>query len=77
MEPLTHLSKAIHGRVSVLHVAICLIPICTVAICCVAHWVLHALVAGVANGEKVNQTNNQLTVGSALLLDKLNVGSGL
>jgi hypothetical protein len=77
MEPLAHLSKAIHGHVSVLPVAICLIAICTVAICRVARWVLHALVVGVANRERVNQTNNQLIVGSALLLDELNVGSGL
>ena len=76
MEPLAHLSKAIHGRVSVLPVAICLIAICTVAICRVAHWVLHALVVGVANRERVNQTNNQLIVSRALLLDELNVGGG-
>ena len=77
MELLAHLSKAIQGRVSVLPVAICLVTICTVAICRVARWVLHALVVGVANQERVNQTNNQVIVGSALLLDKLNVGGGL
>ncbi len=77
MEPLAHLSKAIHGHVSVLAVAICLAAICTVAICCVARWVLHALVVGVANGERVNETNNQLIVSSTLLLDELNVGGGL
>ena len=64
MEPLAHLSKAIQGHVSVLPVAICLVAICTVAICRVARWILHALVVGVANRERVNQTNNQLVVGS-------------
>ena len=77
MEPLAHLLMAIHGHVSVLPVAICLVAICTVAICRVACWVLHALVVGVANGERVNQTNNQLIVGSTLPLDKLNVGGCL
>jgi hypothetical protein len=77
MEPLAHLSKAIHGHVSVLPVAICLVAICTVAICRVAPWVLHALVVGVANGERVNQTNNQIIVGRPLLLDELNVSGGL
>ena len=77
MELLAHLSKAIHGHVSVLPVAICLITICTVAIRRVTQWVLHALVVGVANGERVNQANNQLIVGRPLLLDELNVGGGL
>ena len=77
MEPLAHLSKAIQGHVSVLPVAICLVAICTVAICRVARWILHALVVGVANQERVNQTNNQLVVGSALLLDELNFGGCL
>ncbi len=61
MEPLAHLTKAIHGRVSVLPVAICLVSICAVAIYRFTHWVLHALVIGVANGERVNQTNNGST----------------
>ena len=64
MELLAHLSKAIHGRISVLPVAICLVAICTIAICRFTRWVLHALVIGVANGERVNQTNNQIIVGS-------------
>ncbi len=70
MEPLAHLSKAIHGLVSVLRVAICLIAICCIAICrvTISRWVLHALIIGVAN-----QPNNQLIVGSALL-DKAEEG---
>ena len=77
MEPLAHLLNSIHGRMSVLHVTICLVAICPVAVCRVARWVLHALAVGVANGERVNQTNNQLVAGSANLLDELNVGGGL
>ncbi len=77
MEPLAHLLKAIHVRVSVLPVAICFVAICTIAICRIARWVLHALVVGVAYGERVNQTNNQLIVGSTLLLDELDIGGGL
>ena len=77
MEPLAHLSKATHGHVSVLPVAICLFAICTIANCRVTRWVLHALVVGVANGERVNQTNNQLIVDSTLLFDELNVSGGL
>ena len=77
MEPLAHLLNSIHGRMSVLHVIICLVAICPVAVCRVARWVLHALAVGVANGERVNQTNNQLIVSSTLLLEELSVGGGL
>jgi hypothetical protein len=70
MEPLAHLSKASHGLISVLCVAICLVAICCIAICHVAisRWVLHAPVVGAAN-----QPKNQLIVGSALL-DKAKEG---
>ncbi len=59
-ELLAHLPEAIHGRLSVLHVAICHVTICRVAICRVAisQWVLHAVVISIANGKRV-QPNNQ------------------
>ena len=51
--------------------------LCTVTICHITRWVLHAFVVRITNGERVNQTSNQLIDGSALLLDELNVGGGL
>ncbi len=68
MEPLAHLPEAIHGRLSVLHVAISRVAICRVAICrlAISQLVLHAVVISVANGKRV-QPNNQLILGGALL----------